>query len=262
MKMNKVGCIVQARMGSSRLPGKVLKNLEDEKVVLDFVIEQIQHSKKIDEIIIATTDLDEDEQIVEVSKKMGIKFFRGSSKNVLERHYQCAKQFNISTIVRIPSDKPLIDPTIIDKIINNFKKKSSDYMTNFLPNPTFPGGTEVEVFSMKALEIAWKNAHLPSEKEHVTNYFENNPDLFKINNIENSENLSHLRWVVDRKEDLELVRKIVSKIKKRPILTLDIIKLFSEFPELIKINENVNREESILKSLQEDKSFLKDMGSK
>jgi spore coat polysaccharide biosynthesis protein SpsF len=261
MKMNKVGCIVQARMGSTRLPGKILKNLENEKVVLDFVIEQLQHSKNIDEIVIATTNLDEDEQIVEISKKKGIKCFRGSSKNVLERHYQCAKQFDISTIVRIPSDKPLIDPTIVDKIIDNFKKKSSDYMTNFLPNPTFPEGTEVEVFSMKALEIAWKNANLPSEKEHVTNYFENNQNLFKINNIKNSENLSHLRWVIDRKEDLELVREIVSKIKKRPILTLDIIKMFSEFPELIKINENVNREEGNLKSLQEDKNFSKKMRS-
>ena len=93
--MNKVGCIIQTRMGSSRLPGKVLKNIEKDKVVLDFIIDQLQYCRKIDEIVIATTTLEEDKQIVEFSKKRGIKFFRGSSKNVLERHYQCAKQFNI-----------------------------------------------------------------------------------------------------------------------------------------------------------------------
>ena len=254
--MNKVGCIIQTRMGSSRLPGKVLKNIEKDKVVLDFIIDQLQYCRKIDEIVIATTTLEEDKQIVEFSKKRGIKFFRGSSKNVLERHYQCAKQFNIETIVRVPSDKPLIDPIIVDKIIDDFNEKMSDYITNFLPVPTYPGGTEVEVFSMKSLETAWRNATLPSEKEHVTNYFENNSKSFKIDSMHNSENLSHFRWVVDRKEDLDLVREIVSKIKKRPILTSDIIKLFLEFPELIKINENVNREEGNLKSLQEDMSFL------
>jgi len=110
---------------------------------------------------------------------------------------------------------------------------------------------------MKALKDAWKNAKLPSEKEHVTGYFTNNENKFKIKNIKNLENFSHLRWAVDRKEDLELVRIIVSKIKKRPILTRDIVDLFKKEPELIKINENVNNEEGNLKSLKEDEEFLK-----
>ena len=255
--MSNNGCIIQARMGSTRLPGKVMMNVEDQKPVLHFVIKQLQECKLIDKIIVATTTNEEDNRIANYSKNIGIDCFRGSSEDVLDRYYQCAKKYSISTIVRIPSDKPLIDPEIVDMMTDIFKNNSYDYMTNFLPNPTYPGGVEVEVFTMKALKNAWENAELPSEKEHVTNYFTNNEDEFKIENIENLENFSHLRWVVDRKEDLELVRIIVSKIKKRPILMRNIIDLFNKEPELIKINKNVNREESNLKSLKEDKEFLK-----
>ena len=210
--MSNTCCIIQARIGSTRLPGKVMLNVEDQKPILYFVIKQLQECKLIDKIIVATTTNKEDNQIVNYSKNMGINCFRGSSKDVLDRYYQCAKEYSVSTIVRIPSDKPLIDPEIVDYLVTIFKKKSYDYVTNFLPNPTFPSGTEVEVFSMSGLEKVWKKAKLPSEREHVTNYFSNHEDEFKITHIENSKNLSHLRWAVDRIDDLELVRLIVSKI--------------------------------------------------
>ena len=196
------------------------------------------------------------------SKNLGIDYFRGSAKDVLDRYYQCAKEYSISTIVRIPSDKPLIDPEVVDNVISVFNNNSYDYVTNFLSNPTFPSGEEVEVFSMNGLKKVWKEAILPSEREHVTPYFSNNEDKFEITHIENSENLSHLRCAIDRIEDLELVRLIVSKIKKRPILMKDIVDLFDKEPELIKINENVNREEGDLKSLKEDEEFLKKMECK
>ena len=260
--MSNIGCIIQARMGSTRLPGKVMLDVEDQKPILYFVIKQLQKSKLIDKIVVATTINEEDDQIVNYSKDLGIDYFRGSTKDVLERYYQSAKEYSISTIVRIPADKPLIDPEIADMMIDIFKNNSYDYMTNFLPNPTYPGGTEVEIFTMKALKRAWENAELPSEKEHVTNYFTNNEAKFKIKNIENLENFSHLRWVVDRREDLELVRIIVSKIKKRPILMRDIIDLFKKEPELIKINKSVNKEEGNLKSIKEDEEFLKKMECK
>ena len=260
--MSNVGCIIQARIGSTRLPGKAMLNVEDQKPVLYFVIKQLQECKLIDKIIVATTTNEEDNQIANYSKNLGIDFFRGSSGNVLDRHYQCAKEYSVSTIVIIPSYKPLIEPQIVYTMIGIFKNNSCDYMTNFLPNPTYPGGTEVEIFTIKALKSAWENAELPSEKEHVTNYFTNNEDKFKIKNIENLENFSHLRWAVDRREDLELVRIIVSKIKKRPILMRDIIDLFNKEPELIKTNENVNKEESNLKSLKEDEEFLKGLECK
>ena len=138
-----------------------------------------------------------------------------------------------------------------------FKNNSYDYVTNFLSNPTFPSGTEVEIFSTNALKKAWKKAKLPSEKEHVTPYFSNHPDEFKITHVENSEDLSHLSWAVDRIEDLNLVRKIVSRIKKRPVLMKDVVVLFSKEPELVEINKNVNRKEGDMKSSKEDQEFLR-----
>ena len=255
--MSNTGCIIQARMGSTRLPGKVMMNVEDQKPVLYFVIKQLQECKLIDKIIVATTTNEEDEEIVNYIKNLGIDCFRGNPKDVLDRYYQCAKEYSVSTIVRIPSDKPLIDPEIVDKVISMFENNSYDYITNFLPNPTFPSGTEVEIFSINALKKAWENAKLPSEKEHVTPYFSNHQDEFKITHIKNSENLSHLRWAVDKMEDLKLVRKIVSKIKKRPILMKNIVDLFSKEPELTEINRNVNRKEGDTKSLKEDQEFLR-----
>ena len=255
--MSNVGCIIQARIGSTRLPGKAMLNVEDQKPVLYFVIKQLQECKLIDKIIVATTTNEEDNQIANYSKNLGIDFFRGSSGNVLDRHYQCAKEYSVSTIVRIPSDKPLIDPEIVDNVINRFKNNSYDYITNFLPNSTFPSGSEVEIFSINALEKVWKKAKLPSEREHVTSYFSNHEDEFKITHIENSENLSHLRWAVDRIEDLDLVRLIVSKIKKRPVLMDDIIELFRKEPNLIEINKNVNKKEGELKSRKDDEEFLR-----
>jgi len=256
-----IGCIIQARMGSTRLPGKVMLDVENDKTVLDFVIKQLQNCKLVDKIIVATTTLEDDDKIANFSKDLGIDCFRGSSDNVLDRYYQCAKEYSVSIIVRIPSDKPLIDPEIVDNVVNVFRNNSYDYITNFLSNPTFPSGTEVEIFSINALKKAWKKAKLPSEKEHVTPYFANHEDEFKITHIKNSENLSHLRWAVDRIEDLNLVRKIVSKIKKRPIIMKDIVDLFAKEPELVEINKNVNRKEGDLKSLKEDQEFLKNQSS-
>ena len=248
-------------MGSTRLPGKVMLDVENDKTVLDFVIKQLQNCKLVDKIIVATTTLEDDDKIANFSKDLGIDCFRGSSDNVLDRYYQCAKEYSVSIIVRIPSDKPLIDPEIVDNVVNVFRNNSYDYITNFLSNPTFPSGTEVEIFSINALKKAWKKAKLPSEKEHVTPYFANHEDEFKITHIKNSENLSHLRWAVDRIEDLNLVRKIVSKIKKRPIIMKDIVDLFAKEPELVEINKNVNRKEGDLKSLKEDQEFLKNQSS-
>ena len=251
-----VGCIVQARMGSSRLPSKVMMDVEKGKPVLYYVISQLRFCKLIDKLIVATTTLAEDDKIVKYCNDLDVDSYRGSVQNVLDRYYQCAKKFSISTIVRIPSDKPLIDPEIVDSIIDKFRVKSYDYVVNFSPS-TFPSGTEVEVFSFEALETAWKNAELPSEKEHVTSYIDNHKEKFKIFNVTLPEDLSRYRWAVDRIEDLTLVRNIASKIKKRPILMGDIIDLFKKEPQLADINKNVNREEGTLKSLKEDGKYLK-----
>ncbi len=242
-------------MGSSRLPGKVMMQIDGKNPLLYYAIKQNKVSKYGKNLVIATTTKSEDDIIEEYAKKNNIMIFRGSSENVLDRYYQCAKKFSLSTIVRIPADKPLIDPHLMDKMITIFNSNSYEYVTNFLPL-TFPSGTEVEIFSFEALEIAWKNAKLPSEREHVTPYFYNNEKQFQIYNYENPENLSNLRYAVDRIEDLELVRLLISRIKTRPILLEDIITQFKIDPKLIEINKNVNYYEGYEKSKKEDIEFL------
>lgn len=252
----KTGAIVQARMSSSRLPGKVMMKVDSKYPVLYYVITQLQFSKLLDEIVVATSTLKEDDVIVDYVKNLETSCFRGSLTDVLDRYYQCAKKYSFDTIVRITSDCPLIDPTIVDRTIEKFYSSSYDFITNSGSSffgLTFPSGTEVEVFSIKALEKAWKQAKRPSEREHVPTYFFNNKTNFKISTITNSENLSHLRWCVDREPDLKLVRAIVSKIRKRPILMNDIINLFSNEPKLIEINKNYILDEGHLKSLEEDR---------
>ena len=251
-----IGCIIQARMGSTRLPGKVLLDVTKGKPVLYYVINQLKHCKSIEEIIVATTTLQEDDKIVQFCMDNKVSCFRGDSKNVLERHYRCAEKFSLSKIIRMPSDKPLLDPEVVDQIVEVFNSNSYDYVTNFLPS-TFPGGTEVEVLSFDSLKKSWGNAALPSEKEHVTNYIYNNRNDFRIFNVVNSEDLSNFRWAVDRIEDLRLVREIVSRIHKSPILIKDILELFKNEPSLVEINKQVDGNESNAKSEKEDKEFLR-----
>jgi len=246
-----IGCIIQARMGSTRLPRKVMMKADNKNPLLYYVINQIKHSKLIEKIIIATTNSQEDNEIVNFAKKMNVSFFRGDSKDVLDRFYQCAKKFHFSIIVRITADNPLIDPTLADKAIEKFNQNSFDFLTNCIPR-TFPQGTEVEIFSFKAFEKAWKEAKKPSEREHVTPYFYNNPEKFKIYHVKNSKNLSKFRWTVDKKEDLVFVQEIISRIKKRPILMAEILNILKKEPKLIKINRNYVLNEGYLSSLKED----------
>ena len=251
-----IGCIIQARIGSTRLPGKVLMDVTKGKPVLYYVINQLKHCKSIEKIIVATTTLQEDDKIAQFCMDNNVNYFRGDSKNVLERHYRCAEKFSLSTIIRMPSDKPLLDPEVVDKVVGAFNSNDYDYVTNFLPS-TYPGGTEVEVFSFDSLKESWEKATLPSEKEHVTVYIYNHRDDFRIFNVVNSEDLSNFRWAVDRIEDLKLVREIVSKIHKNPILIKDILELFKNEPNLVEINKQVDGNEGNTKSEKEDKEFLR-----
>lgn len=250
-----IDCIIQARMDSSRLPNKVLLKIDDADTVLDCVIKQLGYCKQIDKIVVATTTSNNDNKIEEHLRKIGIPCFRGSELYVLDRYYQCAKKFSFSTIVRITSDNPLIDPVIVDKVITKFQSDKFDYVSNTI-NRTYPYGTEVEAFSFKTLEIIWKNSKKPSEREHVTPYIYNNLEKFQTYNVENPKNLSHFRWTVDRENDLQLVKLIISKITKRPILMNDILELIKKDKKLIEINKNNVSNEGYLKSLNDEKNFL------
>ena len=243
-------------MSSRRLPGKVMRKVDNENTILDCLINQLQSSKEIKNLVIATTEQKEDDVIVEFAKKRAIKYFRGSKKDVLGRYYQCAKKFNFSEIIRITADNPLIDFEIVDMTVKRFKSNNYDYLTTDLAVPgfhrTYPLGYSVEVFTFSALENAWKNAKLPTEREHVTPYFYKNKEIFRQTSLENSEDLSRFRCTVDTKYDLELIQKIYSIVKKRPILLSDVIKLLKINPELVKINAHV-KADGYLRSLKEEK---------
>ena len=174
----------------------------------------------------------------------------------MDRYYQCAKKYSSSTIIRMPADKPLLDPNVVDKVIEEFMNKNYDYITTFLPS-TFPSGTEVEIFSFLTLEKTWKESVLPSEREHVTPYIYNNPEKFKIFNFRNEIDLSKYRWAVDEEEDLSFVKEIISKIEKEPILIQDILEVIKKEPKIFQINFGVNRNSGNEKSEKEDIEFLK-----
>lgn len=251
-----IGCIIQARMGSTRLPGKIMKLLDEKNPSLYYTINQLKNCKTFDKIIVATTTLNEDNVVEEYLRNLDVNIFRGSSEDVLDRYYECAKEYELSSIIRVTGDCPLIDPCIVDHGVDVFQSKLYDYVTNTFPR-TFPDGNETEIFSFSALEKAWNNAKLPSEREHVTPYFKNFKDIFKIKNFEYIDDISYLRWTMDYPEDLKLIKIIFSKIVSRPIHLKNILNLFKQEPELIKINHNHEPNEGLAKSLEQDKEFLK-----
>ena len=244
-------------MGSTRLPGKVLMLLDKKHTTLDYIINQLKHSKLLGKIIIATTNLEEDNVIVDFAKKNKIECFRGETDDVLDRYYNCAEKFSLDTIVRITSDEPFIDPTIVDQIINNFQKIGCDYASNNLIR-TFPAGFDVEVFSKQVLERTWREAKLPSEREHVTPFMKKNKDIFKQFNLKSSQHIPISRLTLDRKEDLKILKAVASKILGRPILFRDIFELFEREPNLLELRNDIDPLEGYNKSLKEDEEFLTD----
>ena len=249
-----IAAIIQARMGSTRLPGKVMKPLCG-KPILWHIITRISYSKQIEKIIIATTDKEEDKVIVKLAEQMGVAFYRGSSDDVLDRYYQAARKFNVDPVVRITADCPLIDPEIMDNIIDYYLKGGYDYVSNGL-KPTLPDGLDTEVFSFKSLEKAWAEAKKPSEREHVTSYIYNHPELLKIHNYENDVDLSGMRWVVDEEADYQFISEVYKNLYKdgKIFYVKDIIRLLEEMPELLKLNKGISRNEGYRISLLKDNS--------
>jgi len=242
-------------MDSSRLPGKVLEKIDEKYTILDYVLSQLHACKKIERIVVATTNLQEDKKICAHLDSQQIEFYKGSSNDVLDRYFQCAKKFSFDVIVRITSDNPLIDPNIVDEIICEYENKKYDYVTNTI-HRTFPYGTEVEVFSFSVLEKAWKNAKKPSEKEHVTTFIRDPKNKFHLINIDNHENFSNIRYTVDRIEDLKVVKEIIKNIHVRPILLKHILDLYKTKPEIFKINKNI-KHDGYMTSLKKDEEYLK-----
>lgn len=246
--------VIQARMGSTRLSGKVMLEISG-KPVLWHVINRVSKSKLIDGLVVATTANREDDTIEKFCNQISVTVFRGSEDDVLDRYYQCARKLNIENIVRITADCPLHDPAVIDLVIERYRQGNYDYVSNIDP-PTYPDGIDVEVFSFRALDSAWRNASLVSEREHVTPYIRKHGDLFKISNVKNNEDLSSYRWTLDQAEDFEFIQKIYKKFDESNIdefYTQDIIGLLEKNPELTGINSAIARNEGYAKSVNKDK---------
>tara|TARA_B110000467_G_scaffold40280_1_gene36836 strand:+ start:1415 stop:2164 length:750 start_codon:yes stop_codon:yes gene_type:complete len=248
-----IGCIIQARMCSTRLKGKVLHKINPEETILSFLIKQIANCKSLKTVVVATTNLKEDDVIVDFLKSYNVEIFRGNSENVLDRFYHCAKKFKFSTIVRLTADNPLIDPFVIDSVIENFLSLKCDYSSNTHPR-TFPQGNDVEIFSFKILKKTWENATKFSEKEHVTPYMYNNLNLFKRQNFFNAVDYSNLRYTVDYLNDFKLVQHIANKIKCRPILFQDVVSLLEKEPKLLLLNKDHVVDQAYKKSNLYDKN--------
>ena len=244
-KLKKTATIVQARMGSTRLPGKVMKQLYG-KSVLGHVIERLKQSEFLDEIIIATTKLDKDNIIAEEASNYNVNFYRGSEENVLSRYYYSAKENSVDIIVRITSDCPLIDPLLVDEIIQFYKKNNYKLVTNAGPNSenrTYPRGLDVEVFSFELLKEAFNNATKYYQLEHVTPYIYEN--IEEIYYYKNEVDYSNYRWTLDEKEDFELIKSIYDKLYngEHNFYSNKVLELMKQNPELKKINSNVKQKQ-------------------
>ncbi|MCX6169736.1 MAG: glycosyltransferase family protein [Ignavibacteriales bacterium] len=240
-----ITAIVQARSGSTRLPGKILKKIYNEPI-LWHVVNRLSYSKLINKIIIATTDLAEDDQIQEFCEANKFLFYRGSSEDVLSRYFNAAKSFEAKIIVRITSDCPVIDYSIVDRMLEIFifenRLNKLDYLSNVLPR-TFPRGLDTEIFTFAVLERTYNEANQVYEHEHVTPYIYNHPAQFAIKNFSNEKDYSIHRWTVDTQEDFNLIEEIYKSLyeKNKIFLFEDILKLFEEQPDLIRINQNIQQ---------------------
>ena len=246
--------IVQARVSSTRLPGKVLKPILG-RPMLWRQLERLKHANRIDQLLVATSDQPDDRQLVGMCADFGVACFCGSLDDVLDRFYKAALSVGADTIVRLTGDCPIIDAEVVDNVIEYFQKVECDYATNTNP-PTYPDGLDVEVMRFDCLETAWREATLVSEREHVTPFIRSRPERFRLANIIHDTDLSHLRWTVDEPEDFEFVTKVFEALyPDNPTFTMANVLMFQEdHPELSDLNAGFRRNEGMKKSILEDKA--------
>jgi len=241
----KVVAIVQARMGSTRLPGKVLQDLEGQ-TMLARVIERVRRARRISELLIATTDRPADDAIVEECASCSVPVFRGDQEDVLDRYFRAARMAAAEVVVRVTSDCPLIDPEITDNTIAAFLEARPDYASNALVR-TYPRGLDTEVMSLDALARAWQEARKPYEREHVTPYIYEHPAEFRLLSVTGDVDHSGHRWTVDTPEDLEFVRAIYARFEPTaPFSWRDVLEVIDREPALAELNRSV-----LQKALQE-----------
>lgn len=246
----KTVAIIQARMNSTRLPGKVLIDIVG-KPMLWHVVRRTQRAQTLDQVVVAMPDQPADTAIAEYCAEVGIDWFRGNEEDVLDRYYQAASHFEADVVVRITADCPLIDPEVIDKVVNTYRHGRYDYVTNTIPC-TYPDGLDVEVFPSTVLGNAWRYARWESEREHVTPYIRNHPELFQIKNVAHEEDLSNMRWTVDEPQDLEFMRAVYNRLENSSLGMADVLAVLERCPALLEISAGIGRNEGYQKSLRED----------
>ena len=240
---NKLIAIVQARMGSTRFPGKVMKLINGTPLI-GLLLNRLSASREIDDIILATSTELVNKPLVNYVKNLGYKVYEGSENDVLDRYYQIALQQKSNTIIRITGDCPLIDPKIVDNIVKLYKSSNTDYVSNINP-PTYPDGLDVEVFSFSSLEHSWKEAKTLDDREHVTQYIRKS-GRFKIKNIVNKKDLSNERWTVDEPDDYKVIESVFNYFS--PALDFswqEVVKLKNKKPDIFSVNKHLTRNEGM-----------------
>ncbi len=240
--------ILQARMSSTRLPGKVLKPVLGEAMLVREA-ERVGRSNLIDHLIVATSTDATDDPIEVLCQEHELSCYRGSLEDVLDRFYRAVKPMQPDGVVRLTGDCPLIDHEIIDKVISAYIAADFDYVSNTI-KPTYPDGQDVEVLSFESLEVAWNEAVLPNHREHVTPFIHNHPDRFRLHNVENQSDLSGLRWTVDELVDFQLISKIYEAIYPvKPDFNMhDVVDYLEKHQQLMALNSHIKRNAGAKKS--------------
>lgn len=249
--------IIQARMNSTRLPHKVMAELSGHPL-LYYVCYRARKAVTLNDTVVATTTHVSDNAIAEFCRKEGISCFRGSEEDVLDRYYQAAKVFRADAIVRLTADCPLLDPVVIDRVVGVFRAGDYDYVSNTI-EASYPDGLDTEVMKHTALERAWREACLKSEREHVTSYIWKHPELFHLMNVKNEVDYSAMRWTVDEPEDLALIQQIYAHFGSSPEYSWqEVISFLLENSRITSINDSFQRNEGYAKSLREEELLGKE----
>jgi spore coat polysaccharide biosynthesis protein SpsF len=250
----KVVAVTQARSGSTRLPGKIFKEILG-KSLLQIHLERLKKSKQINTIVVATTTNPEDLNVCNLAEKLRVECFRGSENNVLDRFYQAVKNQAPDYVVRVTSDCPLLDPELIDSVVELAITNGVDYCSNVLKE-TFPDGQDVEVFTFQALEKSWHEAALLSDQEHVTPYIRNNSDfnqgkLFRAASYESQTSYGQIRMTVDQQEDFDVIKYLVENLGTDKTWKQYVDFMLTE-KDVLSMNKHINRNEGYTKSLKKE----------
>ena len=240
--------IIQGRFNSSRLPGKVLKDLGGHPLLV-WSVERCRMAKTLTDVVVATTEDPADDPIAALCVEYEYPCFRGSQFDVLDRYYRAAQQFSADVIVRVTADCPLIDPSVVDRVVQDFLRGGADFVANRLPPPwtrTYPIGLDTEVVAFAGLERAWKEAVLKHEREHVMPYFYDQDGRFRVRIVDHDPDYGSQRWTVDTPEDLDLLREIVARLDGRmDVPWTEVLALLEREPELARINAAVKHKSGL-----------------